>query len=164
MGLSSRKKKKYNLEKDNSIAFNSTFDYEKYNVDDLKQELIIEEQVIISNIKRTQESLFNMAGSLYKVHKRLSNRGNVTYMAWCDNLGITPNKSSDLLNAYRLYLETNKREAISLPVRVVRELSRGKLDNDAILKVVESEKSSKKLEEIKKSYLHSANNSEKNWK
>lgn len=157
MGLSNRKKKSFDLEEKQKV-YNTKFDYNNYDIEDLKKELIIEEQVIISNIKRTQESLFKMAESLNKVHNKLSNRGNGTYMAWCQNLGITPNKSSDLLNAYKIFLETNKREAITLPVRVVRELSRGKLDNKEVLKVIESEKPSKELEEIKKSYLHCANN------
>ncbi len=133
--------------------YQSKFDYKVYEIEDIKNELIEEEQVITSNIKRTQESLFNMAESLYKVNKKLANRKTGTYVAWCDNLGITRNKSADLLNAYNLYLETNKKEAIALPIRVVRELSKGKIENDKILEVVEAEKPSKKLEEI---MLHSA--------
>ena len=58
--------------------------------------MVIEEQVIISNIKRTQESLFYMAESLYKVNNKLANKKTGTYVALWENIGITRKKSADL--------------------------------------------------------------------
>lgn len=145
------------------VDYKSTFDFVKYEIEDIKESLVVCEEAVVFHNAKSNEHKFKMAEALHTANNELASRGNGIYVAWCDNLGITRNKSADMINAYNLYLETNNTKALELPVRVVRGLNKekDKISSDQILKVVEADKPSETFEEVKKSLLHSATFSQK---
>ena len=139
--------------------YESIFDYEKFEIIDLKNELIESEEKIFNSSMNIGKATFEIAEELYKVNKKLANRGSGTYMAWCASLGVNKDKSSVLLKKYSLYLETNKKEIMGLPIPVVKVLT-GKKSNFTqadILEIVEDKKPSAKLKEVEKRYSQVAN-------
>ncbi|MGB6128858.1 MAG: hypothetical protein WBG30_08920 [Psychrilyobacter sp.] len=145
--------------KNEVIIYNSKFDYEKFEISDLKGELIESEKKIFINMERVGKATFEIAEELYSVNKKLANYNGGTYMAWCEAVGINKDKSSVLLKRYNLFLETDRKEIMKLPIPVLKDLTSKKnnLTNDEMLTVIESEKPSLKLKEIKKQYSQVAN-------
>ncbi len=159
-GFISRKKKEVNLDdgteiQEHIVDYVSTFDFKSFGVEKEKEKLVKCEEAVVFHKAKSDEHRFKIAEALYSANKTLANKKNGVYVAWCENLGITRNKSSDILNSYNLYLATGKREALSLPVRVVREINKNKddLDKNNLVEIVGSKKPA---ETINKIMLHSA--------
>jgi hypothetical protein len=139
--------------------YESTFDYEKFEINDLKFELIESEEKIFNNSMNIGKATFEIAEELYNVNQKLANKGNGVYMEWCSSLGINKDRSSVLLKKYKLYLETNKKEIMGLPIPVVKTLTskNSSFTPEDILEIVENEKPSAKIKEIEKRYSQVAN-------
>ncbi|WP_372713638.1 hypothetical protein [Ilyobacter sp.] len=139
--------------------YNSIFDYEKFEIIDLKAELIESEEKIYNNSMNIGKATFEIAEELYNVNQKLANRGNGVYMEWCSSLGINKDKSSVLLKKYKLFLETSKREIMELPIPVVKTLTskNSNFTQEDILEVLKDKKPSLKIKEIEKRYSQVAN-------
>lgn len=157
-GLLGIKQKSESLKKD-VVLYNSTFDYDKFEISDLKNELIKSEEKIFVNMERVGKATFEIAEELYKVNNKLANGKNGTYMAWCEAIGINKDKSSVLLKKYNLYLETDRKEIMELPIPVVKTLTSKKnnFTTDEVLTIIEAKKPTKKLKEIEIKYSQVAN-------
>jgi len=142
-GLLNIKKKSEILRKD-IVLYNSTFDYEKFELIDIKGELVKSEEKIFINLERVGKATFEIAEELYNVNQKLANYKGGTYMAWCSSLGINKDKSSVLLKKYNLYLETDRKEIMELPIPVVKILTKknNNFTTDEMLTIIESEKPS----------------------
>jgi len=139
--------------------YESIFDYDGYKISDLRNELLESEEKIVSNLMNIGKSNFEIAEELYNVNQKLANRGSGTYMAWCAAVGINKDRSSVLLKKYSLYLETNKKEIMGLPIPVVKSLTskNSNFTQEDILEIVEDKKPSVKFKEIEKRYSQVAN-------
>ncbi len=139
--------------------YESIFDYEKFEIIDLKEELVESEERIIRNLTNIGKSTFEIAEELYSVNKKMANRGNGIYMAWCSSLGINKDRSSVLIKKYSLYLETNKKEIMELPIPIVKTLTskNSSFTQKDIIEIVEDKKPSEKIKEIEKRYSQLAN-------
>lgn len=157
-GLLNIKKKSESLKKD-IILYSSTFDYEKFEISDLKNELIKSEEKIFLNLDRIGKATFEIAEELYEVNKKLANHKGGTYMAWCEAVGINKDKSSVLLKKYNLFLETNRKNIMELPIPIVKTLTSKKnnFTTDEMLTIIDSEKPTAKLKEIENQYSQVAN-------
>ena len=136
-----------------SDKYESIFNYEQFKMIDLKEEFVEYEKNIIMHGKRTAESIFEISKTLYQANQKLANRGNGSFTAWCENLGLSREMTSIFLKRYNLFLELNdnKEKIMMLPVRALKELT--KKDSDftvnEVIKVLESKKPTKALEKVK---------------
>ena len=148
------------IKKKEIAVYNSNFDYEKYEITDLKEELVKAEEIIQINKATIKKSTFLIAKELYNVNMKLANFGNGTYMAWCEAVGINKDKSSILLKGYNLYLETNREKAAELSNQMIKTLTskNNNLSSEEKIIIIEAAEPVKKLEEIQKSYSLEANN------
>ncbi|WP_320045725.1 hypothetical protein [uncultured Ilyobacter sp.] len=74
-------------------------------------------------------------------------------------MGLNKDRTSVLLKKYSLYLETNKKDIMELPIPVVKTLTSKNCNftQKDILEVVENKKPSEKIKEIEKRYSQLAN-------
>ena len=133
--------------------YETTFDYLHHEIEDLRDEFIEYEKNIVTHAKRTAESVFEIAQTLHTANKELANRGNGTFTAWCENLGLSREMTSIFMKRYNLFLETNKdkEKIMLLPVRALKALTKNDSDfsEEEKLRVIESKKPTAELEFVK---------------
>ncbi len=132
------KKVDYSDELDN---YESKFDFEEYEITEQKiiSELTQKEEKIIKNIKLIQRHSFEFSKTLYETRELLANHKTGAFVAWFTNLGLNKNVVYRAIDKYELVLETNNRNILNLPYRVVDVIKKSELSGKEINDIVKLE-------------------------
>lgn len=109
--------------------YNSTFDFEKYDIEDnLKKEIIENEAIIFRNFRSMSDSMFKVCKALYENSLKLKADG--SFMEWYASFGLSKDKVSELLRRYELYMHFGDKKGwvTSLSVRAIKMLSNKEID------------------------------------
>lgn len=132
------KKVDYSDELDN---YKSKFNFKEYEITEQKiiSELTQKEEKIIKNIKLIQRHSFEFSKTLYETRELLANHKTGAFVAWFTNLGLNKNIVYRAINKYELVLETNNRNILNLPYRVVDVIKKSELSGKEINDIVKLE-------------------------
>ena len=132
------KKVDYSDELDN---YKSKFNFEEYEITEQKiiSELTQKEEKIIKNIKLIQRHSFEFSKTLYETRELLANHKTGAFVAWFTNLGLNKNIVYRAIDKYELVLETNNRNILNLPYRVVDVIKKSELSGKEINDIVKLE-------------------------
>ena len=132
------KKGDYSDELDN---YESKFNFEEYEITEQKiiSELTQKEEKIIKNIKLIQRHSFEFSKTLYETRELLANHKTGAFVAWFTNLGLNKNIVYRAIDKYELVLETNNRNILNLPYRVVDVIKKSELSGKEINDIVKLE-------------------------
>ena len=139
-------------EKKKEDEYNSSFDFEKFGVDERNKKYIVErEQIIFDNAKTYSSSLYQICKALGEIKSIFMNKGiedEETFAEWYRSAGLHKDKVSELLKRNELYmLAPDKLDYISsLSIPAVKFLTRKQLDDELKEKVLELEL--KKIEDM----------------
>jgi hypothetical protein len=139
-------------EKKKENEYNSSFDFEKFGVDERNKKYIVErEQIIFDNAKTYSSSLYQICKALGEIKSIFMNKGiedEETFAEWYRSAGLHKDKVSELLKRNELYmLAPDKIDYISsLSIPAVKFLTRKQLDDELKEKVLELEL--KKIEDM----------------
>lgn len=129
--------------------YKSTFDFETFEIDnDTKNEVIKREANIFKNFEKYSQSSYEICKSLYEVSILLKGEG--SFMAWYQNIGLTKDKVSELLKRWQLYINMPDKipYIASLSNQAVKIITNKNIDETTVLKL--ADKGIKKVEDIKK--------------
>lgn len=121
--------------------YQSSFEFEKYEIEeDIKKEVIENEAIIFRNFRNMSESLYKVCKALYENSLKLK-RSEGSFMAWYENIGLSKDKVSELLKRYDLYMNfPDKAQYItSLSTQAVKLLTGKDLDINIVYDTVELE-------------------------
>ena len=132
------KKVDYSDELDN---YESKFNFEEYEITEQKiiSELTHKEEKIVKNIKLIQRHSFEFSKTLYETRELLANHKTGAFVAWFTNLGLNKNIVYRAIDKYELVLETNNRNILNLPYRVVDVIKKSELSGKEINDIVKLE-------------------------
>ena len=132
------KKVDYSDELDN---YKSKFNFKEYEITEQKiiSELTQKEEKIIKNIKLIQRHSFEFSKTLYETRELLANHKTGAFVAWFTNLGLNKNIVYRAIDKYELVLETNNRNILNLPYRVVDVIKKSELSGKEINDIVKLE-------------------------
>lgn len=83
--------------------YQSTFLFEKYDIDkETKKEVIENEVIIIRNFRTMSESIYKVCKDLYDTSIKL--KADRIFQAWYENIWLGKDKVSELLKRYNLYI------------------------------------------------------------
>ena len=128
--------------------YKSSFDFTKYEIDEVTKNEIIENEIIIfRNFRNMSESLFLVCKALYENSLKLKAEG--SFMEWYQNIGLSKDKVSELLKRYELYLNfPEKKDYItSLSTQAVKILTAKALDMNIVYDIADLQL--RKVEDIK---------------
>lgn len=132
-------------------TYESHFDYEKYEVSKENVEKLVRfEQDIKNHQKKTLDSIFSMAKTLYNARDLLANNKTGTFGAWHESLGLNREAVSVMLKKYDLYLQIKDKEVMELPIRAVKVITKAesKFSPEQIKEIVKAEKPLLKIQDI----------------
>ena len=132
------KKVDYSDELDN---YKSKFNFEEFEIteQEIISELTHKEEKIIKNIKLIQRHSFEFSKTLYETRELLANHKTGAFVAWFTNLGLNKNIVYRAIDKYELVLETNNRNILNLPYRVVDVIKKSELSGKEINDIVKLE-------------------------
>jgi hypothetical protein len=132
------KKVDYSDELDN---YKSKFNFEEFEIteQEIISELTHKEEKIVKNIKLIQRHSFEFSKTLYETHELLANHKTGAFVAWFTNLGLNKNIVYRAIDKYELVLETNNRNILNLPYRVVDVIKKSELSGKEINDIVKLE-------------------------
>lgn len=119
-------------------TYQSTFDFDSYEISDSDKKFIIErEEILAENFKTYSKSMFEICKALYEISITMKAEG--SFMAWYKHNGLTKDKVSELLKRYDLYLMApGKENYISgLSGLAVKILTNKNVSEDALLSVLD---------------------------
>lgn len=128
--------------------YKSTFEFNKYNIDeDTKREVIENEALIFRNFRTMSESMYKVCKALYETSVKL--KADKSFQAWYENIGLGKDKVSELLKRYDLYIKFPKsfQYVTELSNQAVKLLTAEKLDSRILYDAVEG--NIRKVEDIK---------------
>lgn len=120
--------------------YQSSFEFEKYEIEEnLKKEIIENEAIIFRNFRNMSESMYKICKALYENSLKLKAEG--SFMAWYENIGLSKDKVSELLKRYDLYMNfPDKAQYVtSLSIQAVKLLTGKELDLNIVYDAVELE-------------------------
>ena len=120
--------------------YQSSFEFEKYEIEeDIKKEVIENEAIIFRNFRNMSESMYKICKALYENSLKLKAEG--SFMAWYENIGLSKDKVSELLKRYDLYMNfPDKFQYItSLSTQAVKLLTGKELDLNIVYDAVDLE-------------------------
>ncbi|MGL5427837.1 MAG: hypothetical protein ACRDAS_07985, partial [Cetobacterium sp.] len=109
--------------------YQSTFDFEKYEVSSNDKEVIINnEAIIFKNFRIMSDSAYKVCKALYENSLKLRAEG--SFVEWYTSIGLTKDRVSELLKRYELYLhfQDKKEWVTSLSVRAIKMLTNKDLE------------------------------------
>ena len=132
------KKVDYSDELDN---YKSKFNFEEFEIteQEIISELTHKEEKIVKNIKLIQRHSFEFSKTLYETRELLANHKTGAFVAWFTNLGLNKNIVYRAIDKYELVLETNNRNILNLPYRVVDVIKKSELSGKEINDIVKLE-------------------------
>lgn len=147
--------KKYAVQSDDYI---SNVDFSALEVTDSEKITLIEyEKRAKENSTKIKEHIFNLAEIFYNAQQLLSDNDKTKgkFLKWIEEIGFGKSFVYETLDRYNLYLKHNNNKVFELPVRTLREVK--KLDDKKFIEVIDSEKPSEKIKELKaESYIEEA--------
>lgn len=120
--------------------YQSTFLFEKYDIDEkTKKEVIENEVIIIRNFRTMSESMYKVCKALHDTSIQL--KADRSFQAWYENIGLGKDKVSELLKRYNLYIAfpSNFKYITALSHQAVKLLTAESLDSNILYDVVELE-------------------------
>lgn len=120
--------------------YQSSFEFEKYEIEEnIKKEVIENEAIIFRNFRNMSESMYKICKALYENSLKLKAEG--SFMAWYENIGLSKDKVSELLKRYDLYMNfPDKAQYItSLSTQAVKLLTGKELDLNIVYDAVDLE-------------------------
>ena len=121
--------------------YKSSFEFEKYEIEeDTKKEVIENEAIIFRNFRNMSESLYKVCKALYENSLKLK-KSEGSFIAWYENIGLSKDKVSELLKRYDLYMNfPDKAQYVtSLSTQAVKLLTGKDLDLNIVYDAVELE-------------------------
>ncbi len=121
--------------------YQSSFEFEKYEIEEAtKKEVIENEAIIFRNFRNMSESLYKVCKALYENSLKLK-KSEGSFMAWYENIGLSKDKVSELLKRYDLYMNfPDKAQYVtSLSTQAVKLLTGKDLDLNIVYDAVELE-------------------------
>lgn len=121
--------------------YQSSFEFEKYEIEeDVKKEVIENEAIIFRNFRNMSDSLYKVCKALYENSLKLK-KSEGSFMAWYENIGLSKDKVSELLKRYDLYMKFPKsfQYVTSLSTQAVKLLTGKDLDLNIVYDAVELE-------------------------
>lgn len=134
------------------VVLETDFNYEKYELDDIKEDLIEEEQKVKMYTQKTMENLYKLALTFERVREKLANRKNGSFVAWCEHKGFNREYVSMITKKLTISRELKIEgvKAMALPNLTVKKLT--KSDSDFTEKekkeIILSERPQVKLKEL----------------
>lgn len=128
--------------------YKSSFDFTKYEIDEVTKNEIIENEIIIfRNFRNMSESLFLVCKALYENSLKLKAEG--SFMEWYQNIGLSKDKVSELLKRYELYINfPDKKDYVTaLSTQAVKILTAKALDMNIVYDIADLQL--RKVEDIK---------------
>ena len=128
--------------------YQSSFEFEKYEIEeDVKKEVIENEAIIFRNFRTMSESMYKVCKALYETSMKL--KAEKSFQAWYENIGLGKDKVSELLKRYDLYIKFPKSfdYVTGLSNQAVKILTAEKLDSRILYEAVEG--NIRKVEDIK---------------
>lgn len=120
--------------------YQSSFEFEKYEIEEeIKKEVIENEAIIFRNFRNMSESMYKICKALYENSLKL--KAESSFMAWYENIGLSKDKVSELLKRYDLYMNfPDKAQYItSLSTQAVKLLTGKELDLNIVYDAVDLE-------------------------
>lgn len=121
--------------------YQSSFEFDKYEIEeDIKKEVIENEAIIFRNFRNMSDSLYKVCKALYENSLKLK-KSEGSFMAWYENIGLSKDKVSELLKRYDLYMKFPKsfQYVTSLSTQAVKLLTGKDLDLNIVYDAVELE-------------------------
>lgn len=88
-----------------ATAWESTFDFESYEIDDeTKKFIVIREELIANNFKKYANSKYEICKAIYEIKTKL-NRNEQSFVAWYTHNGLTKDKVSEFMKTFELYIQ-----------------------------------------------------------
>ena len=148
LGIKQKNEELKNMVAIQVVDYNSKFDFEKYEVEDLKENLIKYEEAVVFHNAKSTEHRFKICEALNSANKELASRGNGTYTAWCENIGISREKSSVYIRRYNLYIATMDERVKALPETIIKALSKEHITQEDKMKIIESSDPKEELKSL----------------
>lgn len=128
---------------DDLDKYNSKFDFTEFEITDqnMISELTNKEERIIKNLTMIKRNTFEFSKTLYEAQKLLSNHKTGVFVAWFTNLGLNKNIVYRAIDKYQLVLETNNKNVLNLPYRVIDVIKKSELSNKEKNEIVKMEDS-----------------------
>ena len=135
---------------DDLDKYNSRFDFEKFEITDrnIIFDLTNKEERIVKNLTMIKRNTFEFSKTLYEAQKLLSNHKTGVFIAWFTNLGLNKNVVYRAIDKYELVLETNNKNVLNLPYRVIDIIKKSELSNKEKNEIVKIEDSKQIIQTI----------------
>ena len=129
--------------------YKSRFDFEKFEIEEQdKATLLQKEQIINNSQKQMMKNIYEIAKNLYESQQILANYHSGSFVEWFETIGLKKDYVYRMIDKYKLAQETNIRNAVNLPVRVVQNIKKMNIDTSQKIEIVKSEDPRKKIAEI----------------
>lgn len=128
----------------------SNFDYSEFNSKETEILIELEGRALYTG-NLISENLKELSDVFTEAQKIFSNNKNGSFGKWYENLGFKKDFVYLCLDRKNLAIKYAKKEVYKLPDRAVKELKRydNSNENDIVFEILEAEKPSEKLKEIK---------------
>ena len=129
--------------------YKSRFDFEKFEIEEQdKATLLQKEQIINNSQKQMMKNIYEIAKNLYESQQILANYHSGSFVEWFETIGLKKDYVYRMIDKYKLAQETNIRNAVNLPVRVVQNIKKMNIDTSQKIEIIKSEDPRKKIAEI----------------
>ena len=129
--------------------YQSNFDFSKFEIQPGDRDLLLQSEQIISNSQRQMmKNLYEIAKNLYESQQILANYHSGSFVEWFETIGLKKDYVYRMIDKYKLAQETNIRNVVNLPVRVVQNIKKMNIDTSQKIEIVKSEDPRKKIAEI----------------
>ena len=135
---------------DDLDKYNSKFNFEEFEITDrnIIFDLTTKEERILKNLTMIKRNTFEFSKTLYEAQKLLSNHKTGVFIAWFTNLGLNKNVVYRAIDKYELVLETNNKNVLNLPYRVIDIIKKSELSNKEKNEIVKIEDSKQIIQTI----------------
>ena len=135
---------------DDLDKYNSKFDFAEFEITDrnIIFDLTTKEERILKNLTMIKRNTFEFSKTLYEAQKLLSNHKTGVFIAWFTNLGLNKNVVYRAIDKYELVLETNNKNVLNLPYRVIDIIKKSELSNKEKNEIVKIEDSKQIIQTI----------------
>lgn len=129
--------------------YQSQFNFDKFEIQPNDKDLLLQSEQIISNSqKQMMKNLYEIAKNLYDSQQILSNYHSGSFVEWFENLGLKKDYVYRMIDKFKLAQETNIRNAVNLPVRIIQNIKKLDIDINQKIEIIKSDNPRKKIEEI----------------
>lgn len=124
--------------------------YEQLELNEIDLKKLIDcEKNVIFHQQKSIEHLFSLSETLSEAQKVLANYKNGSFRSWFEGLGLKKDFVYMCIKRYDLYLNYDNKKVMSIPEKIVKSLSRDSIKKELVLEILDSDKPTKKYEEVK---------------